>query len=222
MQWTTGIRRVFWQFSTLRQNSVFKHSAHPAQLPLTQAVGRLALNEWNIKMAKRIILIDDDKQVTPFYIQAFEFSQYEIRHFLSVNSITDIISSKEPETDLFIIDVMLPSGNYNLTKTENGLLTGLYVALDIRKTFPDIPIILFSASPLPPVTMRARSLARKLSKCSYVSKPEYPPDKLVEYVDYYFKKGKFKDGTLRKLFDSLILEPNLNGIGVDLKKLTSK
>jgi CheY-like chemotaxis protein len=173
-------------------------------------------------MSQKIVLIDDDTYVIPFYIQAFELSQYEIRHFLSVDAFMRVISSESPATDLFIIDVMMSSGNYDLVKTENGLLTGLYVALDIRKAYLDVPIVLFSSSPLPPVTSKARSLAKKISKCSYVSKFEYPPEKLVGYIDYYFQKGRFKDGTLRKLLDSLILEPNLNGIGVDLKKLTNK
>ena len=41
VQWTTGILRDFWQFSTPQQNSVFEPAPRPAQLPLTQAVGRL-------------------------------------------------------------------------------------------------------------------------------------------------------------------------------------
>jgi CheY-like chemotaxis protein len=170
-------------------------------------------------MAKQIFLIDDDKQVTPFYIQALEFSQYEVRHFVNVNGAMDTILSKKPEVDLFLVDVMLPAGKYSPKKTENGLLTGLYIALDIRKTYIEVPIILFSASPLLPVTQAARSVAKKIPKCSYVSKAKYPPEQLVEYVNYYFAKGRFKEGTLSKIFDSLILEPNLNGIGIDLKKL---
>jgi hypothetical protein len=40
VQRTTGSLRVFWQFPTPWQNSIFEHCARPAQLPLTQTVGR--------------------------------------------------------------------------------------------------------------------------------------------------------------------------------------
>jgi len=35
---TSGIRRVFWQFSTPQPDSVFERCPHPAHLRLTQAV----------------------------------------------------------------------------------------------------------------------------------------------------------------------------------------
>ena len=171
-------------------------------------------------MTKKIVLIDDDKQTMPFYIQALEIAQYKVTHLTNTNSALDIIDNKIFTVDLWIIDITMPTGNYNTAKTENGTLTGLYLALDIKKAYPKNPIILFSASPLPPVTKKAHALAKQISKCSYISKSMYPPLKLVEYVDYFFEKGCFKNGALRKFYDSIILEPNFSGIGVDLKKLT--
>jgi DNA-binding NtrC family response regulator len=168
---------------------------------------------------KKIFLIDDDKQLAPLYNQALELSAYEVDYFDNVNSVLKTISSENPKIDLFIIDIMLPKGNYDSAKTENGLLTGLYVALDIRKKYPDVPIILFSASPLPRIPEKARSVARKLERCAYISKAEYLPDKLVDYVDYLFEKGQFREGWISKVFESIILEPNYNGLGVDLRKL---
>ena len=173
-------------------------------------------------MERTIVIVDDDKQTMPFYVQALEFAQYEVRHFVYANSALNKIDSEKLAVDLWIIDVTMPPGNYNMAKTENGILTGLYFAVDIKKAYPEVPIILFSASPLPPVTKNARALARKLPKCSYISKLAYPPHTLVEYVDYFFDKGRFKEGRLRKIYDSLILEPNFSGIGIDLKKLMDK
>jgi len=42
VQPTSGIRRVFRQFSAPQQDSVFEPCPRPAHLRLTQAVGRLA------------------------------------------------------------------------------------------------------------------------------------------------------------------------------------
>jgi hypothetical protein len=41
VQPTSGILRVFWQFSEPRQDSVFEHCPRPAHLRLTQAVRRV-------------------------------------------------------------------------------------------------------------------------------------------------------------------------------------
>lgn len=105
-----------------------------------------------------------------------------------------------------------------------GMYTGLFLARDVRKAYPSVPIILFSFASFPDLRESASRLASKLSNCVFLPKAETMPNDLIDVVNRYFEefelRPKRRRSILSRLFSSLLLQPNLSGIGVDLKKLS--
>jgi hypothetical protein len=105
-----------------------------------------------------------------------------------------------------------------IRKTHDGLITGLYVAKDIRDSYPLVRIILWSGTNLNTVRLLAVHIERKLTRCIFVKKP-IPPEKLVELVNGYFTNGKFTISLAKRIWDGIVLRPSIGGVGMDVKKL---
>jgi CheY-like chemotaxis protein len=172
-------------------------------------------------MEKHILIIDDEEIALRYYIQGLELEGYSVGVISHASECKQLINSQNPTpTDMFVLDIMMPSqGIYDESQTEGGLLTGLYLARDIRKIYQDIPILLWSAAPIPELVGKAKHLAKGLNNCAFIRKSDYPPTDFVEFVNSYFSNNSFKSGFFRTLWDSLLLEPNFSGLGIDIKKL---
>jgi CheY-like chemotaxis protein len=174
---------------------------------------------------KRVILVDDAawEQVAGklkgiFGLQGFQLDVYissdEFGEFL------DSITGACP-ADIFVVDVMIPPGKrYEREETHDGLITGLYLAREIRQRFPLVPIILWSGTSIDTVRLLAVHMEKRLTKCIFVKKP-ISADKLLAPVEGYFAKGKFTDSWVKKIWDGIVLRPGIGGLGVDVKKLLS-
>ncbi|HSY18301.1 MAG TPA: hypothetical protein VK815_08210 [Candidatus Acidoferrales bacterium] len=175
-------------------------------------------------MKYKIILIDDNawEHVAGKLKSMFALSGLELQVYASVDeghAAINASSDSRCPCDLFVIDLMMPSGEtYKAEETHDGLITGLYLARDIRARFPLVPIILWSGTNLKTVRLLAIHMETKLSKCIFVNKP-LPPEKLVELVDGYFKEGKFSVSIMKKIWDGIVLKPAIGGLGIDVKKL---
>jgi len=102
---------------------------------------------------KRVILIDDaawehvaGRLKGLFSLQGFELDVYnssdEFGKFL------DSATGSSP-ADIYVVDVMIPAGDrYKNEETHDGLITGLYLAREIRQRFPLVPIVLWSGTNL--------------------------------------------------------------------------
>ena len=166
-------------------------------------------------------MIDDDAVPMRYYVTALKLEGYEVRLFTGASEAKKaLLEGQRVKTNMFILDVMMdPTAAYQPTECENGLLTGLLLALDLRKQYSDIPIVLFSNANLKSVANQSRRLSSRLSRCAFLRKVDYPPDGLVHFVNDYFKNGRFTSGILKRFLDSLILKPNFQGVGIDLKRL---
>ena len=123
--------------------------------------------------------------------------------------------------DIFVLDVMLPPGSrYGGEETHDGLITGLYLAREVRQRFPFVPIILWSGTSLDTVRLLAVHMEKRLTKCIFVKKP-MSADKLLALVEGYFAKGKFTESWVKKIWEGIVLRPSIGGLGVDVKKLLS-
>ena len=177
------------------------------------------------KETYRIILIDDERVAMRSYWQDLQLDGYQVTQYVSTQEVEAFISSNKPEeVDFFIIDIMIDLDPlYSSEKTDYGRLTGLFLALDIRKRYPEIPIILLSNTSFDSVLAATKRLTSRLKDCIYLRKQDILPHELTEIVTNYFKKMKLSPNhklrAFRKLFRSLMLEPNFYGIGIDLKKL---
>jgi len=87
--WTTGIRRVFRQFSTPQQDSVFKRCARPARLPLAQTVEtvekvpfqKLIFEKWEGNTKKRLVFGTPHNVLVRFWLFFSLFWEIFFEHF---------------------------------------------------------------------------------------------------------------------------------------------
>jgi CheY-like chemotaxis protein len=172
-------------------------------------------------MEKHILIVDDEKIALPYYIQELELGGYSVELLSYAPEWQQLLKSPaSTKAEMFILDIMMPAGGvYDQSKTGGGLLTGLYLAMDIRKLYPDTPILLWSSGSFPELIGQAKRLAKGLNNCAFIRKGDYTPLNLVKFMDSYFTNNKFTSGFFRTLWDSLLLEPNFSGVGIDLKKL---
>jgi CheY-like chemotaxis protein len=176
-------------------------------------------------LSHRIIVVDDEQVAMQSYQRELELQGYEVWFCRSADEAESFLTAETRNpADLFIVDVMLPSGTiYSDEKTGLGLYTGLFLAQKMRKTYPNVPIILFTNASFPLVRDAAKRLSSRLDNCILLRKEDYLPFELAEVVNAYFKELKLRPNRsrliLRRLFGSLILQPNISGLGIDLKKL---
>jgi len=174
---------------------------------------------------RRILFVDDDAIISPIYIQELKLAGYDVEFYQGVDSISTALASEQrPHADLFIIDVMMPpEKSFANEPTNGGLLTGLFLAQEIRKTFSYVPVILLSSMTFDSVRKSASQFAMRLENCILLEKRETNPFALVGIVDQYFKEFVLESGqkssVFSRLFKSLLLQPNFYGVGIDLKKL---
>lgn len=170
----------------------------------------------------RVVLVDDN---------AWEHVAGKLPSMFGLEDINlEVISSADEfnarrdglgRVDMYILDVMMPPGiGYSGSETHDGLITGLYVARDIRATDPLVPIILWSGSNIDTVRLLAIHMQRKLERCIFVKKP-IPAPKLVELVKSYFKNGRFASPLVKRIWEGIILKPSIGGVGLDVKSLLS-
>ena len=171
-----------------------------------------------------IVLVDDELVAMRVYQQDLELAGYKVRHCTSTAEIKVLLSNQESEwSDLFIMDIMIPPEPlYSNKKTNLGLMTGLFLAQDIRNTYPHAPIIFLSNTSFESVLVAVKRLTSRLEDCIYLQKQETKPFELTDTVTRYFKELKLdparRHRILRRLFDSLMLQPNISGVGINLKK----
>ena len=172
---------------------------------------------------KRVILVDDaawehvaGQLKSIFALQGFSLDVYnsvdEFGKFL------DAAGGPSP-ADIYVVDVMIPPGRrYMNEETHDGLITGLYLAREIRERFPLVPIIIWSGTNLDTVRLLAVHMEKRLTKCIFVKKP-ISGEKLLALIEGYFAKGKFTNSWVKKIWDGIVLRPGIGGLGIDVKKL---
>lgn len=154
-----------------------------------------------------------------FSLQGFELDVYNSSH--EFGKFLDSATGSSP-ADIYVVDVMIPAGDrYKNEETHDGLITGLYLAREIRQRFPLVPIILWSGTNLDTVRLLAIHMEKRLTKCIFVKKP-IAGEKLLELIEGYFVKGRFSQSWVKKIWDGIVLRPAIGGLGIDVKKLLSE
>lgn len=176
------------------------------------------------KPVRHLVLIDDDSVALRAFTDQMGDEGYLVTQKRDADEFVQWIGQEKlPEVDFFVVDLMMPVGDvYDLVKTQGGLLTGLFVARDIRTRFSDIPILLWSVGIFPDVVAKAEELASSLPNCAFVQKIGFTPRELVAFIDRYFEDNRFRSTFFRTLWDSLKLEPSIYGMGINLKKLRKR
>jgi DNA-binding response OmpR family regulator len=91
----------------------------------------------------RILMIDDDRTYSEPLQWQLNLDHYEVDYHQSVKTVVTkngVCLVSRP--DCMIVDIMLPSGDiYTSEQTHSGKDTGLLLIRDLRKTFPDVPVV---------------------------------------------------------------------------------
>jgi CheY-like chemotaxis protein len=171
----------------------------------------------------KVLLVDEDRiQMAPFV------AELELRG-LSVHVLEEADSclktaKHHKRLDIAIIDVMLPSARrYSLEETQNHLYTGVFLARDIRSIHPDLPILLISNQTFREELRRIDRGMRTIGNCAFLSKRAFADasefaDIVEKILSHGIKKAEAKD-IFGRLYRSIILQPKIAGIGVDLREL---
>lgn len=108
--------------------------------------------------AKRILIVDDDQDLTTSLMAVFVENGYDLRTASSAEEAIESITTWPP--DLALVDVALPGMN------------GLEFAMALRKAQPDCRVVLFSGQPSSEELMEQS--AREGHFFEFLAKPLHP------------------------------------------------
>jgi DNA-binding NtrC family response regulator len=121
----------------------------------------------------KILVVDDDAIVTKSCKRILEAEGFEVSVVPSADHALESI--KNDEFDLLLIDVKMPKHD------------GIYLMREIKKNWPDLPIIVMSGYP----TQETILDVQKLGATQFIPKP-FRPDELIHCVHDVIKKIKIK------------------------------
>ena len=121
----------------------------------------------------KILVVDDDTIVTKSCKRILEGEGFEVSTVPSADNALESI--KNYEFDLLLIDVKMPKHD------------GIYLMREIKKKWPDLPIIVMSGYP----TQETISDVQQLGIAQFIPKP-FRPDELIQCVHKVIRKMKIK------------------------------
>lgn len=118
-----------------------------------------------LKRAKRILIIDDDQEITESMRLTLEMRGYEV--FNATDGNQGMLMTEQKKPDLIILDMMMPKRS------------GFLVLENLRRTLPiPIRVIMITANE----GNRHKSYAETLGVDDYIRKP-FPMDRLLASVE---------------------------------------
>ncbi|MBO5437813.1 MAG: response regulator [Thermoguttaceae bacterium] len=118
-----------------------------------------------LKRAKRILIIDDDQEITESMRLTLEMRGYEV--FNATDGNQGLLMTEQKKPDLIILDMMMPKRS------------GFLVLENLRRTLPiPIRVIMITANE----GNRHKSYAETLGVDDYIRKP-FPMDRLLASVE---------------------------------------
>lgn len=127
-------------------------------------------------MAKKILIIEDDKNLQPMYID--KFSQVGFEVFSCPEAKEGFELAKKIKPDLVLLDILLPKED------------GIYFLKTLREDedTSQIPVVVFSNLDNPYI----REKAMKLGISDYLIKTDFTPKEIVDKINRYLKNRKSK------------------------------
>jgi CheY-like chemotaxis protein len=94
---------------------------------------------------KKILFIDDDYAPLVSFFDDLKNAGFEVTHSRRPDDALRILKTEGSLFHLIILDSMMPPGKrYANEKTESGLNTGGFLFEDIRKDYPEIPVLILT------------------------------------------------------------------------------
>ena len=115
---------------------------------------------------KQVIIVDDDHGPMDYYLEALRIRGFDVKQIDSTDDAYNWLKASETmKPALVVIDIMMPRGTFlKEEETDRGLLSGLFIAYDVRKRFPDVPIIILTNNPTEEVVERVPAKAHIKAK----------------------------------------------------------
>lgn len=120
-----------------------------------------------MKNGKRILIVDDDPQIRTLLRTVLEGHGYVVGHAADGAEAAGLIRDEAP--DLVVTDIFMPEAD------------GFEVLAVIKKSYPDLPVIVVSGSRITP-NVDFLHLADRLGAYSVLHKPFRPKD-LIDAVE---------------------------------------
>lgn len=174
---------------------------------------------------KHVVILDDDAWQLDAYLSELEVRGVRVSVATDLTEFMEILVGEVP-IDLFVLDVMVPTGSlapaFPEVHTANGMDTGILLAMALRHSDIEIPIVMFSVAWSGDILERIKGIKSKYTNIAYLSKAETFPSDFGNFIGKLLEDGKVKKGFfsfLPIIGDALVLRPSFCGVGVDIKKL---
>lgn len=180
---------------------------------------------------KNIVILDDRPYEIESYIDVLKYRGYKVEVFENPISLAAAIIEERIKVDLLILDIMLAGCSHiyfegKFYETMQGYDAGLILGKALRENGYEWPIIFLSAVSNNNVINRTKELVNKFSNLAFLQKGfSNNATSFADSIDAFFKTGKLtkeSSGIITLLSESLVLQPNFMGIGINLKKLVEK
>ncbi len=135
-------------------------------------------------MSYHVLLIDDDTLPMKYYVDYLKRRELTVKHLKSPDDALDYARRNADKIDLILLDIMLPPGTYGDEQTQQGLKTGVFLLVDLRKVCPNTPVVVLT-NVRNPATLSAFGEGPLLK---IAKKREYPPKELASLVEKMISK----------------------------------
>jgi CheY-like chemotaxis protein len=165
-----------------------------------------------------ILFIDDEHHATRLYARELEKRGHEV---VICNNPDDAIvaATSRCDFDLVITDLMMQPGLIMAEEeTAHGFLTGARLAVRLTALMPKIPVVIFTALSSGDLLQELAGELQKFKNIVVLQKRELDFRELSEAIDRLLSGKALRSPVVRKFYDSLLLQPNVGGLGIDLKK----
>ena len=119
------------------------------------------------KKARKVVLIDDEPFAMKYYIKALEWKDLEVDVIRSANKACQYFSQPREDVMSIILDIMMPPGRFGAKKTDEGMLTGVFlmshiVGLQVDIRGKSVPIAVLTNAATPAVIAKLHEEAEAL------------------------------------------------------------
>ena len=90
----------------------------------------------------RVIWIEDEPLRVSAYVEVLRINGHEVELVQDIEEFQDRIQTGG--FDIALVDLMLPTGKFDVERARNGLDTGLLVVHKLREFSPDVRFVLFT------------------------------------------------------------------------------
>lgn len=175
---------------------------------------------------KTILIADEDMIALKPEIAEMSLRGWTVRHFPDADSAYAVVQSGE-KFSCYLLDVMLAAGitstRFSREQTDDYMITGLILAQRIRELDHETPIFFFTQASSKKLKERIERICMEIPHCGVLFKHSYDdPISLADDLDALLsgkREPARENRFLRALGRSILLQPNVAGIGIDLKEL---